>query len=244
MVDAMNSARTEAAADGEKPLPNLFTRLIMVFVSPGALFERLKHTPKWLGAFLLVLVLTGAATSLLLPEEMVREQITQGVATDASPEQIEGVERVADFFASPAGRAASMLLNSTVAGIFFVIFVGIIMLVFNVFMGGEARFKQLFSFTSHASLITAVGSVVSVPLKIAKEDVRAGLNLGLLSPVDSGFLNNFLTGLDIFAIWATIVLAIGLSKLYMNRSIGGIAIILFIIFALVVAVGAALTPGS
>ena len=244
MVDEMRAAGTGAAAEAGEPLPNLFARLVMVFVAPGALFNRLKAAPKWLGAFLLVLVLTGAATSLLLPEEMVREQITQGVSADASPEQIEGVEKVADFFASPAGRGVSTLLNSAVVAIFFSIYVGIIMLVFNVFMGGEARFKQLFSFASHASLISSVGAVVTVPLKIAKEDMRAGMNLGLMSPVDSGFLNNFLTGIDIFAIWATIVLAIGLSKLYTNRSIGGIMVILFIIFALLVAVGAALTPGA
>jgi len=243
MVDDMNTAGADAATGGAGPLPNLLTRFIMVFVSPGTLFERLKDTPKWLGAFLLVVVLTGAATSLLLPEEMVREQITQGVSADASAEEIEGVEKVADFFASPAGRAASMLLNSGAVALIFLIYVGFIMLVFNVFMGGEARFKQLFSFTSHASLISAVGALVTVPLKIAKEDMRAGLNLGLLSPVDSGFLNNFLTGVDIFAIWATLVLAIGLSKLYTNRSVAGIAIILFIIFAIVVAIGAALTPG-
>jgi hypothetical protein len=244
MVEDMSSAGTGAAAEGAKPLPNLLTRFFMVFVAPGELFNQLKITPKWLGAFLLVLVLTGAATSLLLPEEMVREQVTQSVSADASPEEIAGVEKVADFFASPAGRALSTFLNMAVVALFFTIYIGIIMLVFNVFMGGEASFKQLFSFGSHASLISSVGALVTVPLKIAKEDMRAGLNLGLLSPVDTGFLNNFLTGLDIFAIWATIVLALGLSKLYTNRSITGIAIILFIIFALVVAIGAAFTPGG
>ena len=244
MVDEMRAAGTEAAAAGAEPLPNLLARFAMVFVAPGALFNRLKVTPRWLGAFLIVLVLTGAATSLLLPEEMVREQITQGVSADASPEQIEGVEKVADFFASPAGRAVSTAMNAAVVAIFFTIFVGIIMLVFNVFMGGDARFKQLFSFASHASLISSVGAVVTVPLKIAKEDMRAGMNLGLISPVDSGFLHNFLTGWDVFAIWATIVLAIGLGKLYTNRSVGGIAIILFVIFALLVAVGAAFTPAG
>lgn len=241
MVDDMSSAGS--AAEGSQPLPNLLTRFFMVFVSPGTLFEQLKKTPKWLGAFLIVLVLTGAATSLLLPEEMVREQITQTVSADASPEEIEGVEKVADFFASPAGRGLSTLLNMAVISIIFLIYVGIIMLVFNVFMGGEASFKQLFSFASHASLISAVGALVTVPLKVAKEDMTAGLNLGLLSPVDSGFMNNFLTGIDIFAIWATLVLALGLTKLYTNRSVTGVAIILFIIFAVVVAIGAVFTPG-
>jgi len=56
-------------------------------------------------------------------------------------------------------------------------------------------------------------------------------------------MNNFLTGIDIFAIWATLVLALGLTKLYTNRSVTGVAIILFIIFAVVVAIGAVFTPG-
>lgn len=242
MVDEMSTAQAETGS--AEPLPNLFARLVMVFVAPGKLFELLKRTPKWLGAFLLVLVLTSAPATWLQPEEMVRDQITQGLPADASAEDVERVEGVADFFASPAGRTVSTGLAAAFVAVIMLAYVGLIMLVFNVFMGGEASFKQLFSFASHASLISSVGALVTVPLKIAKEDPRAGMNLGLLSPADSGFLHNFLTGIDIFAIWATIVLAIGLSKLYPNRSVGGIAVILFIIFALVVAVGAALTPAG
>ena len=242
MVDDMSTA--DPGAGGAQPLPNLLSRLVMVFVAPGKLFELLRHTPKWLGAFLLVLVLAGAPSTWLQPEEMVREQITQGLPDDAPAEDVERVEGVADFFASPAGRTISTGLAAAFISVIMLAYVGIIMLVFNVFMGGEASFKQLFSFTSHASLISSVGALVSVPLKIAKEDMTAGMNLGLLSPVDSGFLHNFLTGIDVFAIWATLVLALGLSKLYTNRSVGGIAVILFIIFALVVAVGAALSPAG
>jgi len=244
MADDMSSSGAGAAAEGAKPLPNLLTRFFMVFVAPGELFNRLKDTPKWLGAFLLVLVLSSAPTTWLQPEAMVREQITQSLPDDASAEDVERVEGVADFFASPAGRSVSTGLAMAFIAVIMLAYVGLIMLVFNVFMGGEASFKQLFSFANHASLISSVGVLVSAPLKIAKEDMTAGLNLGVVSPVDAGFLHNFLTGIDIFAIWATIVLALGLSKLYTNRSIAGIAIILFIIFALVVAVGAAFTPGA
>jgi hypothetical protein len=242
MVDTTKAAEGQFSAG--QPLPNLLQRILLVFVSPGELFSRLKGDPKVLGAFVLVLLLTGASTSLLLPEEMVRESITQTVPADAPADQVESVERVADFFASPGGRALSMGLNTAVIAIFFTIFVGVIMLVFNVFMGGEARFKQLYSFAAHSSLISSIGALVTVPLKILKEDARAGLNFGLLSPADSGFLNSFLTGMDIFAIWATIVLAIGLAKLYPNRSTGSILVILFIIYALLIAVGAVLTPAG
>ena len=240
----MNTAGNAAASEDAKPLPNLFSRLIMVFVAPGELFNQLKLTPKWLGSFILVLVLAGAPATWLQSEDMVRDQITQGLSDDASAEEVARVEGIGDFFASPAGRSLSTVLAMAFIAVIMLAYVGLIMLVFNVFMGGEASFKQLFSFTTHASLISSVGALVSVPLKLAKEDMKAGMNLGLLSPVDSGFLSNFLTGIDIFAIWATIVLALGLSKLYTNRSVGGIAVILFIIFALVVAVGAALTPAG
>lgn len=240
----MVSDKSAAGAESAQPLPNLLSRLVMVFVSPGTLFNLLKQTPKWLGAFLLVVVLTSVPATWLQPEEMVREQITQGLPADASEADVERVEGVADFFASPAGRTISTAIAAAFIAVIMVAYVGLIMLVFNVFMGGEASFKQLFSFSSHASLISAVGALVSVPLKIAKEDMKAGMNLGLLSPADSGFLNNFLTGIDIFAVWATLVLALGLTKLYPNRSFGGIAVILFIIFAIVVAVGAALTPAG
>ena len=66
MVDDMSSAGTGAAAEGAKPLPNLLTRFFMVFVAPGELFNQLKITPKWLGAFLLVFNVVLAVMSRLI----------------------------------------------------------------------------------------------------------------------------------------------------------------------------------
>ncbi len=232
MVDDTDVSRPGMdAAGAPEPLPNLFTRAIQVFVAPGALFNRLKEKPVWLGALLVVLVLAGAA-ALLVPADVMRDAFTQNLPPDATPEAIEQAERMADIFTSPGVRLVTNLIPIP---IILLIWVGVLMLVFNVFMGGDASFKQLLSFTSHSWIIPTAGTLVSVPLRAAKGEMTAGLNLGLLVPPDSGFLYRFLAGMDLFALWGLLVLAIGLTKLYAKRSIAQAATILIILYALLVA---------
>ena len=83
----------------QAPLPNILIRFVQVIVAPAALFDALKERPAWLDA-LLVTIVVGLLIQFMIPAELMREAMMAGLPADAAPEQIEAVEKMADFTSS------------------------------------------------------------------------------------------------------------------------------------------------
>ncbi|MEN8143961.1 MAG: YIP1 family protein, partial [Gemmatimonadota bacterium] len=209
MTDDMNAALPESGPPMEQTLPNLAIRFVQVLTSPAKLFDALRANPRWLGALLLA-VGAGIAITALIPIELIEEMILAQAPADASPEQLAAME-------SQAGAAGAFRwLGPIFQPIILLIIAVFLLVVFNLLMGGEASFKQLFAFTAHANLIGIVGGLLTLPLILARASLTTALSLGLLVPgmdADSfGF--KFLNGLNLFGIWTAVVLGIGMSRLY------------------------------
>ncbi|MFQ5890761.1 MAG: YIP1 family protein [Gemmatimonadota bacterium] len=211
------------------PLPNLAVRVVQVFVSPAALFDRLKENPAWLGALLLIIGL-GLGAQLIIPSDLVREAILARLPENVPPDAVEGQIRFANAF-----RFIGTVLISPIV---FAILAGVLLLLFNVFGGGEASFKQLFSAAIHSNFVVTIGGLFTLPLMLAARDLELSLSLRLLAPfAESGtYLYRFLGGLNIFGMWATVVLGIAVSRIYPRRSAGGAGALLLGLYVLLKAI--------
>lgn len=194
-------------------LPNLALRAVQVFGAPGRLFERLRERPAWLGALLLVVGIS-LASSLLVPEELVRQAFLSGLPEGADPSQVEGQ---LEFFLT-----FRHVLSAVIPPIAIVVVAGILLFVFNLLFGGEASFRQMLSATSHAMLIPTVGGLLTLPLMQATGDIQTAMALHLLVPgLEEGYLYRFLHGLNVFSLWAGVALAVAVSRFYPSRTVGG-----------------------
>ena len=227
----------DAAGSGE-PVPNIFTRIVQVFVSPGELFERLKYNPVWMDVMLLMIVVGLAGYFTIVEGPLlagIQEQASRQAGTDVSMDQL--------------GIAKWTIRIFAVVGtpVFTAIIAGILILIFNVLMGGEAKFRQLFSATTHASIINFVGGMVTWPLIRARQDVEVTLALDLLVPgLSEGYLYRVLHGINFFSLWTAIVLGIAISKIYPGRSAGSSAAIIIGVYVALTAIFAVFGggPGS
>lgn len=211
-----------AGGTEEEPLPNLFLRLGELLLSPGRLFDRLRERPAWIGALVLMMA-AGAVTTWLMPDELLREAVTMNMPADAPAEQVETAAR----FARIGGYAGAALGPPIVTAIV----AGLLLFVFNVVMGGAARFRQLFAVTAHSLLIPAVGGLLVLPLMIANNDPQTALALHLLVPgLEEGFLYRLLHGLNVFGVWTTVLLGLGVSRVYDDRGFGGSAAVLLALY--------------
>ena len=105
-------------------------------------------------------------------------------------------------------------------------------------MGGSATFKHVYAVVTHSTVIVALQQVFSVALSYASGKA-AGANLGIFVPTldETNFVTLFLGSIDLFLVWATFSLAIGLGVLYQRRT-GPIAMTLlglYFVIALVIA---------
>jgi hypothetical protein len=199
--------------------------MAQVFVAPGRLFRRLRDDPVWAGALAAVVALTVASvffTPEQLLEEMFRSQMGPE-ATEADVEQALSVARPVSYVFSVLGPPVSIAAVG-----------GFLYFVYTLVLGGEGRFGQLFSVSTHAWLIPTVGGLALLPLMVATGDPEVRLALHLLVPgLDSdGYLHALLRGLNVFGLWTAVVLGIGVAAVYRRPSATAPAV--FLITAYVV----------
>ena len=179
-------------------------RLLNVFASPGDVFEEVAPQPysriNWLLPTLLVCFF-GVGSLLVSP---VRETAAI-VESAANPDQTR-VENVSLL-------SALTVVASSFAGTFWTAFV--------LWFIGRAFLKIRFSFMKSlevaglSGMILALGTVVTSLLTLASDDAttRPALSLFIRSSGSSDMLHSSLAALNVFHLWTTAVLAIGLSKL-------------------------------
>lgn len=196
--------------DAVPELPSLPVRIVQVFTAPTTLFDALKTTPRWIGAALVVIGL-GLVVQALIPAELIREMALASLPSDATPEQVAAVEGFMGV------SNVIRWVGTVVFPIIMILFVsGFILLVWNAILGGEAQFSAVMACTAHSYIVWAAGGLVTMPLVLARQDLRTTFSLHLLTPwLDSGtYAYRFMAGLNVFGLWTMILLGVAVSRLY------------------------------
>ncbi len=197
-----------------QPLPSLPVRILQVFTAPTRLFDALKETPRWVGAALVVIGL-GLVVQAFLPLELIREAALSGLPADAPPEQVAAVEQFMGV-----ANVLRWIFTILLPIILFLFVSGFILLVWNALLGGEGSFPAVLACTAHSYIVWAAGSLVTLPLMLARGDLQTTLSLHLLAPwLEKGsYTYGFLAGINVFGIWTTILLGLAVSRLYPKAS--------------------------
>ena len=226
----------EAASKG------LLPRILGVFFSPRATYASVAAHPRWFGVLAVTcLVVAGSYFGLLSTDtgkQAAFDQQTQVIESfgiklnDQAYERMEaGIDRAR--YTTPIGQII-------VIPIVLAVMSGILLGIFNALLGGDATFKQVYAVLAHASVITALQTLFSVPLDYARETLSSPTTLKVFLPfVDDGtFLGRLLSSIDLFQIWAMLSIAIGLGVLYKRRT-APIAIWLYVVFFVIITAVAA-----
>lgn len=201
---------------------NVFARFIGILTAPRATYESVVAHPKWLGMYVLTatLIAFGAAlpmTSDAGKQAAVDQQVSaiEGFGMQVSDEQYAAMQKGTAIL--PYTTAASVVVGMVLG---YLIMSGILFAIFNAALGGTAGFKQVYTVLVHSSVIGAVGAAFAGPLNYFRGSVQSPATLGALLPMldDKSFVGKLAGMVDLFTIWGTIVLAIGLAVLYRRRT--------------------------
>lgn len=227
---------SDASAE-EHTIPALPARIVQVFVSPAKLFDALRQRPAWLGAILGLIGLSIALqflTPVIVPDEVLRRAAEARIA-DFVPAGTDPavLEQQVDAAVSPG--AIGVIGTAVIATpILLSIIAGLLLIAFNVIMGGEASFKQLLSGTAHAMYIYTAGGIVSIGLMAVGAEMTT-LTPGLFLPEMEGFIGRFLNGINIFSVWTCGVLGVAVSRFYPGRSVAAGTTYLLALYLILVA---------
>lgn len=180
-------------------------RFLGVLLSPARTFRAIGEDPRSLIPAVVLIVLTAALITLIIPET---RELTRLLGQKNPQMTADMVEKSVQW----AGIGAIL---GTVIGmpILWLIQAGLLAL-YNQLSIGQATFKQLYAISVFSSVPSLINSIITVGLTKAmgaKSMLSIKTSLALLLPPgqDSGFLFNFLNSINIFTIWALILLSIG-----------------------------------
>jgi hypothetical protein len=235
-------ANSTAAAGLTSAPMNVFSRFIGIITAPRATFENVVAHPKILGMLLLTTVISAFGAALPMTTEAGKQS-----TIDKQVQTMESFGMKVDDEAYARLQKGTAILPYTTGGsvlvvtpIIIAIMAGIFFAVYNGAMGGEARFKQIYSVVVHAGVITALGQLFTGPLNYFRGSVSSATSLGALLPMldEKSFIGRLAGMVDVFAVWWVLVLAMGLAVLYRRRT-QPTAITLFAIYAVIAICAAA-----
>jgi hypothetical protein len=223
----------------------LAARIAGVVFSPGDTYRSIAAHPRVLGALAVTTIVMAAATFVFLSTE-----VGQAAVLDQQMQMMESLridlpDEVYDRMEDMAGRQRYWAVGGilVMSPVICMVVAGIILLVFNVALGGDATLKQAYAVSVHSQVLLAAQQLFILPLNYVRETMSSATTLAVFLPMldEASFFARLLGWIDLFRIWWIVSLAIGVAVLYKRKS-GPIAwtlLGLYLVFALVVA--AALT---
>jgi hypothetical protein len=225
---------------------NVFARAVGVITSPRATYANVALYPRVLAALLIVLsVMLGAqaifnSTALghdLMIEEGVR--MIERFGIQVSDQVYTAIERQAN-----QGWYRSVISGAVFLTLACAILAGIILAIFNAIMGGEARFKQVFSVVVHSGFVLALQTLFIYPMFYAKQSMASPTSLAVFLPMldDTSFIGRLLGGIDLFRMWWIVNLSLGVGVLYKRRTspiITSMLVVYAVVLVIIAAIGAA-----
>lgn len=202
-------------------------------MTPRTAYAAVAARPRVLGALFVVALISGLCIATFSATEVGKNAIFDqqrssmesfGVQlNDAQLQQMEARLRFAPYF----GAVGQFVFLPVTA----LIIAGIAFAVFNAALGGDATFKQVYAIVVHSGVIIAVQQLFTLPLDYVRETLSSPTNLMVFLPFleENTFVARLLGSIDLFYIWWSISLAIGLGILYRKRT-GPIATTLLVIY--------------
>lgn len=249
-VDVMTS-ETEPALDTNTPTEQAPERLGFgaklwnVFVDPRKTFASIGDGHEWI---VLWLIIAAVALAGYYPiKDIVKtaqiEQVEKQLENNpgVTPEQRqEIVDNMAENFENPVW----MLLTPVFQLIAMVCVAAILLFIANIMLGGNTKFIPMLNAYAWTGMLTIIGTLVVVPLVMAKGSMDVSLGLGVLATEETGaFIKKVLTSFELFGLWQVWLSSVAVSVLGKAPTGKSFAIVFAVWFVWVLAQGGLATIG-
>jgi len=212
-----------AAPVAESKGPGVVARLIGVIFSPRATYQAVVARPKVLGALVITVgimaIVEGAFFTTPVMQEVLMDMQVKTIESfgvnisDQMYDQMEkGIARAA--YTTPLSLAFGVPIVAAICA-------AIILGIWGMLMGGTGTFKQVYAILAHSGVIFALSVLFVMPLSYATHRM-AGANLAVFVPMleETSFVARFLGAIDLFYVWWSINVAIGVGVLFKRKTFG------------------------
>ncbi len=219
-VDVMTT-ETVLTADTGTPTGNAPERLGFsgklwnLFLDPRKTFDSVGDGHEWIVLWLIIaaIALAGYYPIKDIVKTSQIEQVEKQLEGNpgVTPEQRqEIVDNMAENFENPV-----WLLLTPVFQLIAMLFVAAVLLfIANIILGGNTKFILMLNAYAWTGMLTILGTLVVVPLVMAKGSMDVSLGLGVLASEETGpFVKKVLTSFELFGLWQVWLSSVAVSVL-------------------------------
>ena len=223
----------------DDPAIGIAGRMIRTLTAPGQTFASVRDQSTWrdwLTPTLVVVVAGIVAGILALPATMdAGSEMMQEQYEEMTEEQRAMMEQMRE-----AAPAMTLVSVPVVSFLWLFIVGGVVLLVANPILGGEANYGQMLAVTAYASLVKVVQAIVTLPFLLKTGTLLViGPGLFLSEEMLATFAGRLLSGVDLFTFWQVLLMAVG-TGVMSGRSTRNALVPLLMLWAVVLVVQAGL----
>ena len=219
----MEDQMSETMGAQEAQPRNILARIVGVILSPKEAMQDIARHPTWLIP-LLLLVLTGVLSGYFL-QDLIWQQAMEQIQNNPklSPDQIQQSLATAEKITKIGAIAGPLIF----VPLLYLLFAGVLLFTGNILLGGEARFKTIFSVVCWSGMVSIVGSLITIPIMLSRGAMVSATSLTFLAPeAEMQSVTYFLLSqFDLFYLWWLAVMGVGLAAAYKFTIQKGIVIV-------------------
>jgi hypothetical protein len=222
----------------QMPPKSFLNSFFGVITDPAKTFHNIIAVGSWV-LILLVIILVAGGIEQVYHSQLIDMTIQKMQAK--AGENAQQLDKIIEFYQNAALTRPIYFIITALGQIVVLLIITILcFFICTVMLGGTVKFKQVWVVSCWAYIIMLIGMLVRTPLIVAKNNIQAGLNFGLIFTENmvGTKLHNFFGVIDLFGIWHFIVLGIGLAILYkfaIKKGIG-ISFVIWLLMTLVMGV--------
>jgi hypothetical protein len=246
-MSAVIQDETPQAVTEERP--GLMSRIAGVLLSPGRTFAAIVARPDWLAPLLITAIVVGAVSYVLYKPVIIPMQLEQ-MRNREPPIPADQLALMQTRMESPVAGVFAAIMPAIFTFVIVLVQAGLLFFIGALVLGGQSTFKKVFAVCAYTSIVYALSTLLQAPVHLwATHTMDPVAGLGFLIPSDAPsfglrFVRGLLSSIDLFVLWATAILAIGVAKAF-NRptSFGATcAVILWAVSAILLALVSAVSP--
>jgi hypothetical protein len=219
---ATTSAVPPGAPDSQPHMSSI-SRIMGVFFSPGATFKDIVQRPSWVAPMILLIVIWfGLCAALVKRADWVdytKQQIEKNKFAARQVEALPDAQKQAAYEQGAQRSKISQYVRGVIGWPLLILFSAAInFAAFRLIGGVRTNFGTAFAITVFAHLAMSLRELLAIPVTLLKDPQSIDPQNFLASNIAAFLGDNapvwqliFFGSLDLFAIWAVILMAIGFS---------------------------------
>ena len=206
----------------------MFSSLVNTLTAPKETFEIISKSYglKEALAPLSILMFLAIVSSMILFDQIADlqwDQIQQSLNNNSNVSEEQKQEILGSqydrIYSGSGSTAIFIYVSSAISWPVRVLFWSLFSMLFsNLFLGSKNKLGKVFTVASFSYLPSVVEYLVKTPIQYSTDNMMIFTGLGAFGIGEQGsFINNFLSGVDIFAIWRVYLTAVGFTFLYNSK---------------------------